>query len=374
VGRIPTEAETARRPELYRRATSTRSFGGGPSAKPQIAPFCAAVSPLTGPILGEQNGGYGAISIVDRYVRRCQRVSMAAIAPASLPEGLPSAPSVHHRLVDVASAVGPVRIHLAEAGTGEPVLLLHGWPQHWFMWRHVVAGLGGRYRLLMPDLRGFGWSQAPGTGYEPHSFAADARALLDALGLEGVRLVGHDWGGFTAFLLGVAHPERFKRIVVFNAPPLWVPLSPRVIASLWRTWYVTMVACPLGPAIVASDWFVPWFIRLGRRAAVFDDTEADIYARRLGDPARAWASAVLYRSYLRAAGDVFIRRRYRHERLTVPTLLVFGAEDFYVPRSYITGWQSHAPHMRAEFVPGCGHFLPEERPELPSSYLREFLL
>jgi pimeloyl-ACP methyl ester carboxylesterase len=169
-----------------------------------------------------------------------------------------------------------------------------------------VAPRGGRPGQPVPAAdagpAGFGWSQAPGTGYEPHSFAADARALLDALGLDRVRLVGHDWGGFTAFLLGVAHPERFERIVVFNAPPM------------------------------------------------------------------------LYRSYLRTARDIFIRRRYRHERLTVPTLLVFGAEDFYVPRSYITGWQSHAPHMRAEFVPGCGNFLPEERPELASSYLREFLL
>ena len=298
---------------------------------------------------------------------------MPAIAPASLPEGLPPAPSVRHRLVDVPGAGGRVRIHLAEAGTGEPVLLLHGWPQHWFMWRHILADLGGRYRLLMPDLRGFGWSQAPGTGYEPHSFAADTLALLDALGLDRVRLVGHDWGGFTAFLLGVAYPERFERIVVFNAPPLWVPLSPRVIASLWRTWYVAAAASPLGPAVVASDRFVPWFIRLGGRATVFDDSEADIYARRLSDPARAWASAMLYRSYLRTARDIFIRRRYRHERLTVPTLLVFGAEDFYVPRAYISGWQSHAPGMRVEFVPGCGHFLPEERPELASSYLREFL-
>ena len=298
---------------------------------------------------------------------------MAAIASGSLPHDLPPVPSVRHRLMDVASVAGPVRIHLAEAGSGEPVLFLHGWPQHWFSWRHVVAVLAGQYHLLMPDLRGFGWSEAPGKGYDPHSFAADARALLDALGLDRVRLVGHDWGGFTAFLLGVAYPERFERIVVFNAPPLWAPLSPRVIASLWRTWYVAAVACPLGPAIVASDRFVPWFIRLGGRASVFDDTEADIYARRLRDPARARASAMLYRSYLHAASDIFIRRRYRHERLSVATLLVFGAEDFYLPRSYIAGWQSRAPDMRVEFVPGCGHFLPEERPELASSYLREFL-
>ena len=82
---------------------------------------------------------------------------------------------------------------------------------------------------------------------------------------------------------------------------------------------------------------------------------------------------MLYRSYLRTASDIFIRRRYRHERLNVPTLLVFGAEDFYVPRSYLSGWQSHAPGMRVEFVPRCGHFLPQERPELAASYLREFL-
>ena len=69
---------------------------------------------------------------------------MAAIAPASLPEGLPAAPSVHHRLVDVASAAGPVRLHLAEAGAGEPVLLLHGWPQHWYEWQHLLRKLSRR--------------------------------------------------------------------------------------------------------------------------------------------------------------------------------------------------------------------------------------
>jgi pimeloyl-ACP methyl ester carboxylesterase len=90
-------------------------------------------------------------------------------------------------------------------------------------------------------------------------------------------------------------------------------------------------------------------------------------------PTPGSASAMLYRSYLRTASDIFIRRRYRHEHLNVPTLLVFGAEDFYVPRSYLSGWQSHAPDMRVEFVPRCGHFLPQERPELASSYLREFL-
>jgi pimeloyl-ACP methyl ester carboxylesterase len=287
--------------------------------------------------------------------------------------GLPAVPGVSHRFVDIPQSAGPVRIHLAEAGAGEPVLLLHGWPQHWYGWRHLVPGLSQRYRLLMPDLRGFGWSEAPGYGYDPATFAADALGLLDVLGLEQVRLIGHDWGGFTAFLLGVAHPERFTRIVVFDAPPLWAPVTPAVIASLWRTWYVALLASPLGPRVVADRRFLPWFVGLGGRRELFGDTGAEIYADRLRDPARARATCLLYRAYLRIAYDIFVQRRYDRARLTVPTLLMFGADDFYLPRSYVAGYEQHAPLLDVEFVPGCGHFLPEERPDLAAARLRDFL-
>ena len=167
---------------------------------------------------------------------------------------------------------------------------------------------------------------------------------------------------------------------MLNAPPLWVPLSPRVIASLWRTWYVAMVK----PALSARrSWPVtgscPGFIRLGGpgigvRRHRWQEARADILCAEAQRPrARAWASAMLYRSYLRTASDIFIRRRYRHERLNVPTLLVFGAEDFYVPRSYLSGWQSHAPDMRVEFVPRCGHFLPRNAPNWRRPTFANFL-
>lgn len=292
--------------------------------------------------------------------------------PRSGDGGLPSVPGVTHRFVEVAGAGGPVSIHVAEAGSGDPVLMLHGWPGHWYCWRHLVPELSRSYRLLMPDLRGFGWSDAPGQGYDPQTFAADALALLDALGLDRVRLVGHDWGGFTAFLLGVKHSERFTRILVFNAPPLWAPLRWAVIASLWRTWYVAAIASPLGPRLVAGAGFVPWFIGLGGKRHVFSVEDAEIYAERLRHPDRARAACLLYRTYLRTARDIFIRRRYKDDDLSVPTRLVFSADDFYLPTAYVSGFERHAPNLEVEFVPGCGHFLPEERPDLAVARLHGF--
>ena len=110
----------------------------------------------------------------------------------------PTLPGVEHHWVDVQTGSGPVRLHLAATGSGLAGALLHGWPQHWWCWRRVVKQLRD-YRLLIPDLRGFGWSEAPGSGYSPTGFADDAVALLDALDIARAHVIGHDWGGFAGF-------------------------------------------------------------------------------------------------------------------------------------------------------------------------------
>src|SRR3954462_2715481 len=109
-------------------------------------------------------------------------------------DDLPPCDGVSHAAVDV----GGLRLHYAEAGGGEPLVLLHGWPQHWWEWRHVIAPLAERYRVICPDIRGLGWSEGRGIGarmddYSLRALTADLVGLLDALGLDRVRLVGHDW-------------------------------------------------------------------------------------------------------------------------------------------------------------------------------------
>lgn len=104
---------------------------------------------------------------------------------------LPHVEGVEHRFVEARG----LRFHVALAGDGDPLVMLHGWPQHWFEWRNLIPSLARRHRVICPHLRGLGWSDAPPAGYEKEELATDALTVLDALELDTVQLVGHDWGG-----------------------------------------------------------------------------------------------------------------------------------------------------------------------------------
>jgi pimeloyl-ACP methyl ester carboxylesterase len=298
-------------------------------------------------------------------MRQCQICIMAvSTSPARL-DGLPSLPGVEHRWVDVHNQGFRVRLHLAQAGSGAPVLLLHGWPQHWWCWRRVINQLGGHYRLLVPDLRGFGWSEAPGSGYSPATFASDTAALLDALDLARAHVIGHDWGGFTGFLLGLHHPERVDRLLLCNSPGPWARLNPRIAVGLRRSWYAALVATPvLGERVLARPGFVPWFLRLGGHGALFPDADAALYADQFRDRARTAASSRLYRSYLRLAQAILLRHAFVGQRLQAPTRLLFGADDVYIPVAVLEGVEAHGSDLTLEVIDGCGHWMPEERPDL----------
>src|SRR5204863_7343073 len=114
--------------------------------------------------------------------------------------------------------VGGLSVHVAEAGSGPPLVLLHGWPQNWYCWRRVVPLLAPKFRLIMPDLRGHGWSDAPRRGYEKEQLADDLVGLLDALQLDEVGMVGHDWGGWVGFLACLRAPERFGGLLALGIP------------------------------------------------------------------------------------------------------------------------------------------------------------
>jgi len=283
---------------------------------------------------------------------------------------IPQAEGVEHRFVHA----NGIWIHVAEAGPADApaVLLLHGWPQHWYMWRRVMAGLRGEYRLVAPDLRGFGWSEAPGHGYDAETFAVDQVALLDALELERAHVVGHDWGGWTAMLLGILHAERVGRMVVCNAPHPWSRLSPSVVAELWRSWYTWLIATPvIGRRVLQSAWIARQYMRINA-GLPFDDEETEIYGRSFRERARAQAVVELYRYYQRVVLET-VRGRWHSRRLSAPTLLLFGERDASISTKLLPGYESHADDMRLELVPDAGHFIVDEKPELVTERVRAWL-
>jgi pimeloyl-ACP methyl ester carboxylesterase len=276
---------------------------------------------------------------------------------------LPNVDGVEHRYIEARG----LRFHVAEAGTGEPVVLLHGWPQHWYLWREVIAPLAERYRVICPDLRGFGWSDAPSGDYAKETLADDVLALLDALGLDRVRLAGHDWGGFVGFLLCLRQPERVRSFLALNILHPWPRVDPRVVLDLPRPFHAYLLSAPgLGEILLRRQ---PSILRAGLRAAAkrpgtFPADVLDAFVQPLREPARAKATVALYRTFVLREAPALLLGRYNGERLRVPTLLLVGTSDWAISTRLLRGFEAHADDMRLELVPRTGHFIVDERPEL----------
>ena len=286
------------------------------------------------------------------------------------PRPLPDVPGMTHRTVDV----GGVGIHVAEAGSGPPVLLLHGWPQHWFAWRKVAPQLAADHRVICPDLRGFGWSDAPPGRYDKQTLAQDIIGLLDALELDRVDLIAHDWGAWIGFLLCLDHPERFSHYLALNMITPWPdPPSPRGVTVMARLWYQALIATPgAGQTAIRRTPFVSKLITAGVvQPDVWTDEELEAFAAPLREPARTAASVHLYRTFLLRELWPFLRGQHLGRRLSVPTLLLHGTHDLAIDHRSLGQWQTHADDMDVELRDDSGHFIAEELPEVVVSRARK---
>ncbi|MGN6276841.1 MAG: alpha/beta fold hydrolase [Solirubrobacterales bacterium] len=282
----------------------------------------------------------------------------------------PHVEGVTHHLVRARG----IDFHFAEAGGGDDVVLcLHGWPQHWYEWRHLMPALADRHRVLALDLRGFGWSAAPPDGYEKENLADDVLAVLDELGLERVKLVGHDWGGWIGFLLCLRDPQRFERYLALNILPPWT--SVRAMAPhLWRFWYQWLILSPgVGYRLHRSGRFIPKVLTgASIRRQVWDQATLHAFSDSFEEPERARAAVQMYRVFNLREMPAITKGRYAKARLKVPTRLLFGTGDAALRHETLKGYERHADDMQVEKVDGCGHFIADERPDLVAARAREF--
>jgi pimeloyl-ACP methyl ester carboxylesterase len=289
------------------------------------------------------------------------------------PRPMPEVDGVRHSM----RRAGELELHVAEAGAGPPLVLLHGWPQHWYEWRGLIGPLSRDYHVICPDLRGFGWSDAPPSGYDRETMARDVLALLDGMGVRRFRLAGHDWGGWIGFLICLFAPDRVVRYLAMNIAHPFAPPTLAGAAQMWRLWYQWPLATPVvGPRMIrraaSGDTLLA---RWSGTARGWDAEERRVFIGQFEEPARVRASVLLYRSFVLRELPRALAGRYRAMApLRPPTLLLHGAADHIVRPVHFAGYERYAEDMRVELVEGCGHFIADERPELVADRARSFFI
>jgi pimeloyl-ACP methyl ester carboxylesterase len=270
--------------------------------------------------------------------------------------------------------VNGVRLHCVVEGEGPLVLLLHGFPETSRAWRKQIPELAKRFKIVAPDLRGYGGSDKPKgiAAYRTAVLADDIAALIAAFAAERAHVVGHDWGGGVAWTLATVRPEVVDRLVVLNCPHPAV--MQRALRSNWtqirRSWYIFAFQLP---------WLPEWAFsrdgakalkdalrRSAKRPDTFSDADLDEYARAFSAPGAATAAI----NYYRAAA----RSRVPHGKIRAPTLLIWGVDDFALGIELTQGMDDlFESKPRIEYVPDTSHWVMEERPDIVNRLLLDFL-
>lgn len=272
----------------------------------------------------------------------------------------PPIPGVRRSVVEARG----VRFHVTEAGPpdGRPVLALHGWPQHHWAYRDLLADPPPGLRIIAPDLPGYGWSGPPPHRWRKEDVASDLLALMDVLGFDRVLLVGHDWGGFIGHLMVLRAPERFNGYLALNIAHPWQ--TPRMIAPhLWRFLVYQPVVASLGvPLQKRTNYLERFIFGLASGKYRLDTATARVYTERFRDPVVARSARDTYRTFLLREMPESARHP-EMRRATVPIRALFGLGDSAIHRSLAAAETANADDYTFEAA-DTGHFIIDERPDL----------
>ena len=274
--------------------------------------------------------------------------------------------------------VNGIRLHYVEAGSGPLVILLHGFPEFWYAWRHQIPALAAAgCHVIAPDMRGYNLSEKPAgvRAYMLASLTADVAALIEHLGAAQATVVGHDWGGGVAWAVPMRYPHLVERLVILNAPhPGALLRELKTPDQLRKSWYMFFFQLP---------WLPELAIRSGncailrdmlrhepRRPGAFSEEDIGLYVQALMQPGALTAALNYYRalgrrSPLRAAREV--------RRIDVPTLLIWGEQDPYLSIRLTRDLERWVPDLRVERIPEASHWVQADAPERVNSLINDFL-
>jgi pimeloyl-ACP methyl ester carboxylesterase len=282
-------------------------------------------------------------------------------------------PWVHREAV-----VNGVRLHYVEAGSGPLVILLHGFPEFWYSWRHQIPALAAAgYRVVAPDMRGYNVSEKPPgvRSYLIETLADDVAGLIRHLGETTAVVAGHDWGGGVAWYVPMRHPAIVEKLIVLNAPhPGALVREMRTLSQMRKSWYILFFQLPWLPEALFRSRGYAMLDRVMRRdpvrAGAFSDADIRHYKRALSRPGALTATINYYRAMLRRNP-----REAMQEPLTIacPTLLIWGEQDRYLGVPLTEGLERWVPAIRVERIPEASHWVQIDAPERVNTLMLEFL-
>ena len=281
-------------------------------------------------------------------------------------------------MIDIQSKyadLGDGLVHYLEAGSGEPLVLLHGIPQTSYEWRYVIPMLADRFRIIAPDLRGLGDSSRAADGFDKKTVAHDVwRLLSEHLKIERFCLVGHDWGGPTAFALACAHHDAVRRLAILDVA---IPGDGADFSQNGRRWHHAFFRTPHLPEALLHDRehiYINWlFENYGYLPNSITEADRQEYLRTYRKPGAMSALFGYYRALPQDAADnqAFLAS---HGKLRMPVLALGGDKAFGRGMETLESMQRVAQDVRGGVVPNSGHWVTEEQPDFVGNELRQFFL
>jgi len=261
-------------------------------------------------------------------------------------------------------------------GDAPLVVLLHGFPEFWYAWRHQLDPLADAgLRVVAPDLRGYNRSSAPAgvDSYRPAELVGDVRGLIEHLGYARAAVVGHDWGGLVAWETAIRNPDLVSRLAVLNAPhpAVYRRTLRRSPEQILRSWYVLAFQVPWLPErLLEADGYRLVASMLADTTDPEAFTDADIQRYRAAMERSASLSGPL--NYYRAIGRETVRRSLhslvpgaetRDETVRVPTLVIWGERDRALSTDLLDGLEAWVPDLRVERLPAASHWVQADEPD-----------
>lgn len=267
-----------------------------------------------------------------------------------------------------------IKLHYVTQGEGPLMLMLHGFPEFWYSWRHQIPEFSQDYKVVALDLRGYNKSDKPQqqSAYVMSEFIKDVEGVIKGLGYDRCVLVGHDWGGMIAWYFTYAHPEMVEKLIVMNTPhPAKFAQGLRTPQQLMRSSYAFFFQLPLLPELLIqwSDYqaIESAFKGMAINKNAFSSQDIEVYKNAASRRGSLTAMLNYYRNAFSNMG------KQSWSILQVPTLMIWGEEDTALGKELTYRTQEYVRDFQIRYIPNCSHWVQQEEPVLVNQYMREFL-